>query len=131
VSSKTLVITVSIIIAAVACGLGFKMLSTNPLHESENVIQTRILGRVPLGSSIDVVKNDIAAQGWKLKYDWSGKPTELSEKFYPGVKGQHVIGADLGHYYGILGRVDLDAYWGFDAGDQLIDLRVRKGVNAL
>jgi hypothetical protein len=130
-SSKTLVIAASLLVVIVVAGLGFKMASANPLRESEDNIRLRILGKVPAGSSVQDVKNFIAAQGWKLSYNWEGTPTKLSETFYPGVKGQHVIGADLGHYLGIFGRVDLDAYWGFDAAGRLIDVHVRKGVNAL
>ena len=126
-----LVITVGLLIIVVIVGLGVKMASTNPLRESEVNIRLRILGNVPLGSSVQDVNNFIAKEGWKISYDREGTPTNLSEKSYPGVKGRHIIGADLGHYLGIYGRVDLDAYWGFDSEGRLVDLRVRKMVGSL
>jgi hypothetical protein len=53
------------------------------------------------------------------------------QKNFPAVKGTRVIGAYLGGYQGIPYRVELDAYWGFDESGHLIDLNVRKGVDAL
>jgi hypothetical protein len=126
--SKPLLIATGLVIVIIAAGLGIKMLSTNPLRQSEDNIRMQILATVPLGSSVREVDSYIEAQGWKSSYNWEGTPTHLTETFYPGVKGQHIIGADLGHYRGILGRVDLDAYWGFDAAGKLIDLHVRKMV---
>jgi hypothetical protein len=50
------------------------------------------------------------------------------------VKGEHIIGVRyLNHHLGfpIPTDVDVDAYWGFNSQDKLIDLNVRKMVDSL
>jgi hypothetical protein len=104
----------------------------NPLRRSEPDLRAWILSQAPLGASPAAVVKLITDKGWTKSYDTSGPQTELSEKFYPGVKGMRIIGAELGYYYGLpWGRVDVEAFWGFDADGKLIDLHVRKGVSSL
>jgi hypothetical protein len=107
------------------------MSSTNWLRGSEDEIHASILAGAPTGTSIEKVKSYLAEKGWTISYDTTGAQTQLSEKFYPGVKGQHIIGANLGHYLGAFGRVDVEAFWGFDVNSRLVDVHVRKGVSAL
>jgi hypothetical protein len=104
----------------------------NPLRQSEPDLRVWILNQAPLGASPESVVRLISNEGWMKEFDTSGRQTDLSEKFYPGVKGVRTIGANLGYYYGLpWGRVDVEAFWGFDADGKLIDLHVRKGVSAL
>ena len=103
----------------------------HPLWMPASGLRSWILRRAPLGSSSEQVDAFIAAHHWSRHYDWHGTPSPTSEKPYPAVKGTRVIGAYLGGYQGIPFRADLDAYWGFDESGHLIDLNVRKMVDAL
>ena len=119
-------------VIAVVVVLVAHSLSLNPLRQSEPSLRSWILNKAPLGSSPKAVVALISNRDWTKSYEWTGKANDLSEKFYPGVKGVHIIGADLGYYNSLpWGRVDIDAYWGFDADDKLVDFRVRKMVGAL
>lgn len=120
-----------IAVAAVALIVAATILLKNPLRKSQDEIQNMILSELPLGTSIDEVKSYIVKNGWDLEYEWEGKPSKAPEDQYPGVKGRHIIGAYLGHYQGLPWRVDIDAYWGFDSDNKLIDLRIRKMADAL
>jgi hypothetical protein len=107
---------------------------SNPFRGSEQHIHDWLLKRAPLGSSIEDVKSMISKNGWKLDYDWKGTPSAVSEKQYPGVQGEHIIGVlHLDHHHGfpIPLNVDIDVYWGFDSQDRLIDLNVRKMTDSL
>jgi hypothetical protein len=103
----------------------------NLQRQSEPEIRERILKKVPLGSSVKNVETFIASQGWKQKYNWQGTPSDISEHYFPGVKGGHIIGADLGRFRGFPWGGYVDAFWGFDSRGKLIDLHVRKGYDAL
>ena len=103
----------------------------HPLWMPGSRLRAWMLRRAPLGSPPDQVDAFIAAHHWCRNYDWHGTPSASSEKFFPGVRGTRVIGAYLGGYQGIPYRVEVDAYWGFDESGHLIDLNVRKGVDAL
>jgi hypothetical protein len=102
-----------------------------PLTLSENNLKLWGLKNEPLGSSPADVEAFMIRQGWKVNYHWQGIPTKMSETFYPGVKGSKIVGAYVGHYQGVPWRIDIDTYWGFDNQGRLIDLRFRKGADAL
>jgi hypothetical protein len=104
---------------------------TNPLHWSEARIQQWALRKAPLGSSVADVKTLIEKQGWKLKYEWRGANLDASPREYPYVRGGHIIGAYFGHYQGVPWRADVDAFWGFDDEERLIDFHVRKSYDTL
>jgi hypothetical protein len=113
----------------------------SPIRHPENQIQSWVLRKAPLGSSVAEVKALIERQGWKLEFDWQGaqkfdypwQSTNLppAPREYPYVSGCHVIGADLGGYQGIPFRADVDAFWGFDDKGRLIDFHVRKNYEGL
>jgi len=103
----------------------------NPLLRSEAHIQQWVLGKAPLGSSVADVKTLIEEQGWKLKYEWRGTNLDANPRNYPYVRGGHIIGAYFGHYQGFPWRADVDAFWGFDDEERLIDFHVRKDFDTL
>ena len=115
-------------LAAVAVLLGAVVLM-NPLHRSEARIQQWVLSKAPLGSSVADVKALIAEQGWKSDYEWRGTNLDANPKNFPYVRGDHIIGAYFGHYQGIPWRADVDAFWGFDDEERLIDFHVRKSYD--
>jgi hypothetical protein len=102
-----------------------------PLWLSAPEVRSWILKQVPLGSSVEQVERLIRDREWIRNYEWKSQPSQSSEKLYPGVRGGWIIGADLGGYRGVPFYVDLDAYWGFDESGKLIDLKVRRVVDAL
>jgi hypothetical protein len=107
---------------------------SNPFRGSETYIRHWLLKKAPLGSSVEEVKSMISKNGWTLDFERQGTPTAVSEKQYPGVKGEHIIGVlHLDHHHGfpIPLDVDIDAYWGFDTQGRLIDLNVRKMTDSL
>jgi hypothetical protein len=55
----------------------------------------------------------------------------MSQKTYPGVNGNEIVGAYFGHYRGLPWLVDVYAFWGFDSNGKLIDLKVSKIPDAL
>jgi len=99
--------------------------------KTEQEIHDWALSRAPVGSSVEEVQTFIQSQGWEQNYNWKGTPDHSSETFYPGVKGGHIIGANLGQFRGLFFTCNIDAYWGFDANGKLIELRVRKMYDGL
>jgi hypothetical protein len=132
-STKRVPKTIGVLIVAIALLTVTlnQILALNPLRRSENEIHDWALTKAPLGSSTKAVEDLIIGQGWKRSYDWKGSASDISENFYPGVKGSQIIGAGIGQYRGLSGTVYVDAYWGFDSAGKLISLRVRKMRNAL
>jgi hypothetical protein len=119
------------IVAIICAGIVVRDALIHPLWMPASGVRAWLLRRAPLGSSPEQVDALIAAHRWSRHYDWHGTPSHSSEEFYPAVKGSRIIGAQLGGYQGIPFRADLDAYWGFDESGHLIDLNVRKMVDAL
>jgi len=77
------------------------------------------------------VKTLIEEQGWELNYEWRGENSDANPRSYPYVRGGHIIGAYFGHYQGFPWRADVDAFWGFDDEERLIDFHVRKDYDTL
>jgi hypothetical protein len=133
--NKTLSLVAIVVVLAF---VGMRIFPANLLWKSQNDLKAWMLNQVPLGSSVGQVNALIKSQGWKLLAEWHGNPGKVSSdtaypriKDYPGVKGEYFIHADLGNYQGIPFRVDVDAFWGFDAAGQLVDLRIRKMAEGL
>jgi hypothetical protein len=72
----TLGITVIFGIIAVS----FAVILTNSFRWPETYIHDWLLKKASPGSSIEEVKSMISKNGWKLDYDWTGTPSEFSEK---------------------------------------------------
>jgi hypothetical protein len=105
----------------------------NPLWKSRSDVKEWILKEERLGSSVSQVKAFIEAKKWRLVSEWHGNPSNVSSeipypsvKNYPAVKGEYFIQADLGSYQAFPFRVGVDAHWGFDSAERLLDLRIRK-----
>jgi hypothetical protein len=101
------------------------------LRRSEATIRARLLGEVPLGSSMNQVEQQIAKHGWDLDhvdtdsgfYDQREKPSKVT--------GAKSIRASLGDYRGIPFMVNVTVFWGFDASGSLIDIWVWKTEDSL
>jgi len=117
-------------VVAVAVLFGAVVLAS-PLRRSEAYIQQWVLQKAPLGSTVADVRALIEKQGWKLNYEWRGQNLDASPRNYPYVRGGHIVGAYFGHYQGIPWRADVDAFWGFDDEEKLIDFHIRKSYDSL
>jgi hypothetical protein len=95
------------------------------MWESETSVKAALLKQAPMGSSVDQVRSVVQKHHWKEEFDWTGKPSEQSETFYPGVKGSRILGTYLGARGGLVWTNHYQAFWGFDSHDQLIDLKAR------
>lgn len=115
--------------AAVLLAVGGGLLS--PLRWSQDHIQSWVLRKAPLGSTVAEVQALIKHQGWTLNYEWRGPIAPAAPKDYPYVRGAHIIGAYFGPYQGLPWRADVDAFWGFDGTGALIDFHVRKDYDTL
>ena len=80
----------------------------------------------PIGSSMEDVRRVLQSEHWTIYYD---RKLYHTTPGYPGVKGNYAIGADLGQHVGLPFPYVVDAYWGFDKTNRMVDLRVR--VSAL
>jgi hypothetical protein len=111
---------------AVLAGCG----SFSPRHSEETLTQN-ILEEVPLGSSMEQVKAQIA------RHEWEVEEIDMDNGFYdqrtkPGaVRGSRSIVVDLGSYQGLPWEANAQAHWAFDSSNRLIDLWVWKTWDSL
>jgi hypothetical protein len=117
---------VAVLILAVVAG-GFWAYS-NSLLRSDASIRRSLLKHTPLGTSRDDCFTFVEKQGWTA--GWG-----LSESMWqnPNKPKEMVVvssfGVDLGHYTLVL-RTDVEAFWGFDASNRLVDVCVRRSTDA-
>jgi hypothetical protein len=101
-----------------------------PLRRPEASIEHSILRGTPLGSSFDDALHYIAGHDWKVGYADRERGFLRQDPGTPGVVvGDQSIRAHLGYYRSPL-RVDVTAFWGFDASGRLTHVWVWKTVDA-
>jgi hypothetical protein len=103
-----------------------QMRDSRSVWSSADTIKSRLLKQAPYGSSADKIKLMISSNGWPLTFDRSFEESETTRESFPGVKGTHAVGAYLGKHSDFPGSVSVDAFWGFDESQGLIDLKVRR-----
>lgn len=101
----------------------------NPLFITEEGIRKSVLKKTPLGTSIEEVRTFIFKKRWKITQEWNGTFKERDEKNYPYVSGSSFMEATVGRYIG--GYVNVEAFWGFDDENKLIDVKIRKTYDDL
>jgi hypothetical protein len=102
-----------------------------PIWNSQNRINAWLLGLTPLGSSIEQVKSVIKANNWKVCYEKRYDESLNKNHVYPPVRGTYAIGIDFGKHPGLIFPHMVDAYWGFNSEDKLIDVQSRAVLDAL
>jgi hypothetical protein len=104
------------------------IIAIHPLwYLSQSGVKSWLLHKVPTGSSVDQLKSVALAEGWRVNKTWSGDQPHAD---WGGIAGSTIVWTDLGGYRGVF-RVDYDSFWAFDANGRLVDVRVRKSVDAL
>lgn|SRR6266540_828856 len=105
------------------------------LRRSEANLRASLLKSTPPGSSFSDVWTFAGKRSWLVRGHGTnygitpadvGGPRAATEPV--GVKSIH---GHLGHYWGCPWRIDVDAYWAFNAEDRLIDVWIWKTPDAL
>ena len=97
-----------------------------PLWHDEDGVERWIIRRVPIGSDAATVRQFIRDRGWKLDGEWQQPVPQPS---FGTRRGTRVVYAKLGGYWFVF-RTDFDAFFGFDERGRLVDVHVRKMVDA-
>jgi hypothetical protein len=96
-----------------------------PLRRSDSSVHDWLLSAVPVGSSRDQLLAVAKTKQWKVQGTWTGHQPNSDW----GIDGATVVEVYLGGYRNIL-SVDLDSFWAFDEKGALIDVRVRRDIDA-
>jgi hypothetical protein len=101
------------------------------LRRGSDEIRRNLLADTPLGSSVDTVSQQLRSRGLNPLISSKGflrQPIGSAMS----VVGVSSVRAELGHYRQFpFPIVSVTAFWGFDAGDRLIDVWVWKTTDAL
>ena len=104
--------------------------TVDPLEQSEETIQMRLLYEAPLGSTAEQVEAMILGHGWEMMYPLANRGF-YDQRVKPArdVGAKH-LRASLGDYYDFW-KVNVTVFWGFDQDERLIDVWVWKTSDAL
>lgn len=114
----------------------FALLAFVGLHErlvflmSAPTIERYLVGKTPLGSTETEVLTSLRRRGVSAQ-PWHGHIQPSPPNDYPLTKvgGKGFIHESIGHYR-LVFRTDVEAFYIFDGSGKLVDLRVRKSVDA-
>src|SRR5258708_38420469 len=98
----------------------------SPLRLGDAALQHWVENRVPLGTDIAQARDRIRSAGWKLEGEWAQPEPQID---YGTRKGSRVIYAYLGHYYSVF-RGDVDGFFGVDRSGRLVEVHIRRMVDA-
>ncbi len=116
-----------LVAAGVFAATGVVVTATHPLwYLSDSGVRSWLMRKVPVGSSLDELKAAAKVEGWRLTNTWSGDAPHAD---WGGISGATVAWVHLGGRRLVLRR-DFDSFWAFDEKDRLVDVRVRRTVNA-
>jgi hypothetical protein len=99
----------------------------NPLRLSDAALQRWVEHRVPLRTDVARARDLIRASGWEVQGEWAQSEPSID---YGTRKGSRVVHVYLGHYRSVF-RVDVDAFFGFDHSGRLVEVHIRRMVDAL
>lgn len=119
--SRIAILTSALLIAA----LGWWVWT--PLRLGDAALQRWVEYRVPMRTDIVRARELIRASGWDLRGEWAQSEPSID---YGTRKGSRVIYVYLGHYHSVF-RVDVDAFFGFDRSGELVEVHIRRMVDAL
>ena len=108
---------VSIAIAIAVVWLAVFHIRSNPLRRSNADIGHWLLAETPIGTSRTQVLAVVSQHGW---YDPSRQQHPL------GTTTNAFICGELGSYQGLPWHTSVSAFWEFDAGRRLTNVRVEK-----
>lgn len=97
-----------------------------PLHWPADAIHWWLLNNVPKGSEMNQLEAVAKTKGWKIMGTWEGYRPHSD---WGGIDGHRVAQVYLGNYRIFL-RVDLDSFWAFDEHGHLVDVHIRKSIDA-
>ena len=111
------------------------------IRSSTDSIERQILKRAPLGSDYGEVIDLVDSSGWEISSNLvRTKPLVVTDGRYPYVSGTRIVRTHLGHYrapmlseplfFWFWFRNDVSAFWGFDADDRLIEVHVKRYIDA-
>lgn len=124
----SLTILALIVIFVLAAIHSFKV----PVWRDQPAIESWVRSQIPLGTPVTSARSQIRSHGWKIESEWAQNQPMPS---YGTAQGTHVIHAALGSYwfgsYWLIFSTDYDAFFGFDNTGNLVEVRVRKMVDAL
>jgi hypothetical protein len=104
------------------------VVAMHPLwYLSEAGVRSWLLQKVPEGSSVEQLKAIASTEGWRVESTWSGSEPHAD---WGGIDGSTIVWIYLGGHR-LVFRVDYDSFWAFDTDGRLVDVRVRKMVDAL
>jgi len=120
-------------------------LFTNPLRISEDIIKSKILLEIPIGTKMTEVERYIKKKKWKISYidntqgfydqrqnacSLNGRMVLTNSESSICIVGNKSILAEIGKY-GVLSTTSVDIFLGFDEKFNLIDVWVWKTTEAL
>ena len=100
-------------------------------RKSEEKIQENLLKVTPLGTSMeDVLRVIEINKKWELVWISTEYPHNDTNLHADYIIGDKSIKAYIGNF-GIIFETSVEAYWGFDENDKLIEIGIRKTTNTL
>jgi hypothetical protein len=114
-------------VCAAIVATGAVLFASNPLRWPDSAIHSWLLREVPKGSDLRQLKTVAKARGWRINGEWHGNEPHAD---WGGISGHTIAWIYLGGYRSIF-RVDFDSFWAFDEQGRLVDVRLRRMVDAL
>jgi hypothetical protein len=106
--------------------LGFTLWISDPLRWPQSAVHAWLLWKVPVGSNEKQLQQMASTTGWRVNGTWPGHQPHSD---WGGIDGATIVWAYLGGYRTIL-RADLDSFWAFDEHGRLVDVRIRRMIDA-
>lgn len=106
--------------------LVFALWISNPLRWPQSAVHAWLLWKVPVGSGEKQLQQIASATGWRVNGTWPGHRPHSA---WGGIDGTTIVWVYLGGYRTIL-RADLDSFWAFDEHGRLVDVRIRRMIDA-
>lgn len=126
--SRPWVTGATLFIGFVAAGYLLLML-WNPLRLPDPALQRHLLGETPAGSSVQEVVAFVEASGCEV-YGGVADSTPCADAADSDL-GLRSMQVNLGDYRGIPWVVNVTAFWNFDCGGRLTDIRIWRTADGL
>jgi hypothetical protein len=122
-----------LVIATTSGAVDASKLSSLTLRKGEQAIRHALLVRTPLGSSANNVLQELREAGYDPNLANYGI-FQMEAGGHLATLGKYSIVLDIGSYrsfFPFFITTDVTAYWGFDANQRLIDVRISKSTDGL
>ena|ERR1041384_270445 len=94
---------------------------SNPLRQSDGNMRAWLLAKTPLGTSSNEVRSVVGRLGWYTDGYATTQPRPARDPFIAG---------ELGGYQGFPWYTFVSAFWEFDSGNRLADVRIRRIIDS-